>query len=88
MKLARPVPRRLARPSAIVAAAFLAAGAHAAVAPAWVATATHAHDPQGAVHLAPMRAGELVHVVVSLKLRNKPQLDALTTRCKPATARR
>lgn len=63
---------------ALLAAAF-AASAHAAVAPAWVATATHAHDPQGAVHLAPMRAGELVHVVVSLKLRNKPQLDALTT---------
>lgn len=63
---------------ALLAASF-AASAHAAAAPAWVTTATRAHDPQGAMHLAPMRAGELVHVVVSLKLRNKPQLDSLTT---------
>lgn len=63
---------------ALLACAF-AASVQAAAAPAWVATATRAHDPQDAVHLAPMRAGELVHVVVALKLRDKPQLDALTT---------
>ena len=83
MKTARHAPRlrlsSLARLSAIAAAACVVAGAHAAT-PAWVATTTKAHDPRGAVHLAPMRAGDAVPVVVSLKLRNKAELDALTTR--------
>ena len=74
---ANPARGRMKLLPALLAGA-IAASAQAAAAPAWVATATRAHDPQGAVHLAPMRAGELVHVVVSLKLRNKAQLDALT----------
>jgi len=70
-----------ARLSAIAAAVLLVSnlGAQAATA-AWVATSTKAHDPRGAVHVAAMRAGEQVPVVVSLKLRNKPELDALTAR--------
>ncbi len=58
--------------------AVLAASANAATAEAWVATATKAHDPRAAVHVAPLRAGEQVDIVVSLKLRNKADLDALT----------
>jgi len=46
--------------------------------PAWVATRTKAHDVRDAIHVAEMRPGEPVHVVVSLQLRNKEQLDALT----------
>ncbi|HEX7686899.1 MAG TPA: protease pro-enzyme activation domain-containing protein [Burkholderiaceae bacterium] len=58
----------------------LAISAHAAVSTAWVATATKAHDPRNAVHVAPMRAGDQVPVVISLKLRNKAQLDAFTAK--------
>src|SRR5579862_2985227 len=56
----------------------LAISAHAASSEAWVATTTKAHDPRTATHVGPMRAGEQVQIVVSLKLRNKAQLDALT----------
>jgi subtilase family serine protease len=56
----------------------LAISAQAAQSEAWVATTTKAHDPRNAVHVAPMRAGDQVHIVVSLKLRNKAELDALT----------
>src|SRR3954469_21598943 len=56
----------------------LAISAQAAQSTAWVATTTKAHDPRNAVHVAPLKAGEQVHVVVSLKLRNKAELDALT----------
>ena len=61
-------------------ASIVAMSAHAATADAWVATTTKAHDPRAAVHVAPLKAGEQVDIVVSLKLRNKPELDALTAR--------
>src|SRR6201996_400766 len=64
--------------SALMASVF-ALSAHAAT-EAWVATSTKAHDPRAAVHVAPLRAGEQVDVVVSLKLRNKASLDALTAK--------
>ena len=87
MKTSRYVPQRrlaagldrLTRLSAVAAAALLVATAHAATT-AWVPTTTKAHDPRNAVHLAPMRVGDPVPVVVSLKLRNKAELDALTAR--------
>jgi subtilase family serine protease len=63
--------------SALVLGA-LAISAQAATSEAWVATATKAHDPRAAVHVGPMRAGDQVQIVVSLKLRNKAQLDSLT----------
>jgi subtilase family serine protease len=65
--------------SALLAGAF-AVSAQAATAEAWVATSTKAHDPRAAVHVAPLRAGEQVDIVVSLKLRNKTELDALTAK--------
>jgi xanthomonalisin len=65
--------------SALMASVF-ALSAQAATSEAWVATSTKAHDPKAAVHVAPLRAGEQVNVVVSLKLRNKPELDALTSK--------
>ena len=63
--------------SALMAGVF-ALSAQAATSEAWVATTTKAHDPMAAVHVAPLRAGEQVNVVVSLKLRNKAELDTLT----------
>jgi xanthomonalisin len=60
--------------------AALAASAHAATAEAWVATTTKAHDPRAAVHVAPLKDGEQVDIVVSLQLRNKTALDALTAK--------
>jgi xanthomonalisin len=63
--------------SALVLGA-IAISAQAATSEAWVATATKAHDPRAAVHVGPMRAGDQVQIVVSLKLRNKAQLDTLT----------
>ena len=65
--------------SALMASVF-ALSAHAATSEAWVATSTKAHDPRAAVHVAPLRAGEQVPVVVSLKLRNKADLDVLTAK--------
>jgi subtilase family serine protease len=65
--------------SALTASVF-ALSAQAATTEAWVATSTKAHDPAAAVHVAALRAGEQVNVVVSLKLRNKAQLDALTSK--------
>src|SRR3954470_10081349 len=65
--------------SALMAGVF-ALAAHPAPSEAWVATTTKAHDPMAAVHVAPLRAGEQVNVVVSLKLRNKAELDALTAK--------
>ncbi|MES1164079.1 MAG: protease pro-enzyme activation domain-containing protein, partial [Rhizobacter sp.] len=41
---------------------------------------TKAHDPRAAVHVAPLKAGEQVDIVVSLKLRNKAELDSLTSK--------
>jgi len=65
--------------SALTASVF-ALSAQAATTEAWVATSTKAHDPRAAVHVAPLKAGEQVDIVVSLKLRNKAQLDALTSK--------
>ena len=65
--------------SALLAGAF-AVSAQAATAEAWVATSTKAHDPRAAIHVAPLKAGEQVDIVVSLKLRNKADLDALTAK--------
>jgi len=65
--------------SALMASVF-ALSAQAATSEAWVATTTKAHDPRAAVHVAPLRAGEQVDIVVSLKLRNKADLDALTAK--------
>jgi pseudomonalisin/xanthomonalisin len=65
-------------PALVLAA--LTASAHAATAEAWVATTTKAHDPLNAVHVAQLRDGEQVDIVVSLKLRNKTGLDALTAK--------
>ncbi len=73
-RLARHALRRL--PSMLLAA--FAASAGAATAPAWVGTAAQAHDPRGAVHVGPLRAGTLVHVTVALKVRHRDELDALT----------
>ena len=70
---------RLTLLSALMAGAF-AVSAQAATSEAWVATSTKAHDPQSAVHVAPLKAGEQVNIVVSLKLRNKAELDALTAK--------
>ena len=61
-------------------ASVVALGAHAAASEAWVATSTKAHDPRAAVHVAPLKAGEQVDIVVSLKLRNKADLDTLTAK--------
>src|SRR5262249_39979108 len=43
-----------------------------------VATETRSHDVRGSTHIGEMRAGEQVHIVVALRLRSKPELDALT----------
>src|SRR4051812_37977209 len=63
--------------SALLAGAF---AAQAATSEAWVATSTKAHDPRAAIHVAPLKAGEQVDIVVSLKLRNKADLDVLTAK--------
>jgi len=65
--------------SALTASVF-ALSAQAATTEAWVATSTKAHDPRAAVHVAPLKAGEQVDIVVSLKLRNKAELDSLTAK--------
>jgi subtilase family serine protease len=65
--------------SALTASVF-ALSAQAASTEAWVATSTKAHDPRAAVHVAPLKAGEQVDIVVSLKLRNKAELDSLTSK--------
>lgn len=56
----------------------LAPHARATSTEAWVATATPAHDPRGALHVAPLKAGVQIKIAVALKLRNKSGLDALT----------
>jgi xanthomonalisin len=65
--------------SAMLAGAF-AVSAQAATTEAWVATSSQAHDPRAAVHIGPLKAGEQVRIVVSLKLRNKDALDTLTAK--------
>jgi subtilase family serine protease len=67
--------------TAILLGLVLATFAHHARATsteAWVATTTRAHDPRGAPHVAPLKAGTQVKIAVALKLRNKAGLDALT----------
>ena len=70
------------RAIALACALALSTLAHAADAPgeAWVATTTRAHDVRNAVHIAPMRPGDPVHVEVSLRLRDRAGLDAFTAR--------
>jgi pseudomonalisin len=65
--------------SALTASVF-ALSAQAATTETWVATSTKAHDPRAAVHVAPLKAGEQVDIVISLKLRNKAELDSLTSK--------
>jgi xanthomonalisin len=63
----------------LIAAMLMSIGcmsAHAA--PTWAITHTNAPEIRDGVHLGAMRDGEQVHVVVSLKLRNKAALDRLT----------
>jgi xanthomonalisin len=75
---------RLTLVSALVAGAF-AVSAHAATTEAWIGTSTKAHDPRAAVHVAALKAGEQVDIVVSLKLRNKAELDAFTAKLMAGT---
>ena len=67
--------------AALVIAALFGAAAHAGT--AWVPTKTQGHPVKGltpAVRDAGETvAGQSVHIAVSLKLRNKAQLDALTS---------
>jgi xanthomonalisin len=66
--------------AALMLGAFaMSSQAAAPAAQAWV-TAAKAHDVGNAVHVGMLRAGEPVHVVVSLKLRHKNELDAFTDR--------
>jgi len=44
----------------------------------WVPTKTQAHEARGAAHVAALRAGVPVRVSVTLKLRDRAGLDALT----------
>lgn len=54
----------------------------------WVPIATKIPRLSDAVkHVAPMQSGEPVHVVVSLKLRNKAELDTLTANIIAGTAK-
>ncbi|MBX9346810.1 S53 family peptidase [Chromobacterium vaccinii] len=67
---------------ALIVAGVFAAGAQAGE--AWVNTATQAHPlvstltSAAAKSVGELAAGQSVHVAVTLKLRNKAQLDALT----------
>lgn len=64
-----------------LAAMVLATMGISAHAEQWVSTATKASKLlPSAVHVATMQVGAPTHIVVSLKLRNKAQLDALTAR--------
>jgi xanthomonalisin len=48
----------------------------------WARTATYAHDTigAGATHIGLMSASKMVSISVALKVRNKPQLDELTSK--------
>jgi len=61
--------------AALMASAF---NASADTATAWVATQSHAPDVSNATAGVAMQSGEAVHVAISLQLRNKAALDALT----------
>ena len=63
-----------------IAAMLMAATSISVQAENWASTATKATvvPATKASHIAAMQAGSLTHVVVSLKLRNKAELDALT----------
>ena len=76
-------------PGKVAAAAILvacAACANAATNEAWAPTTTKAHDPRGATHVGELRSGEQVDIVVSLQVRNKTQLNALTASLMTGTA--
>jgi pseudomonalisin len=62
--------------AAMLVAAF-GASSHASAA-TWAATHSHAADVTGAIQREAMQAGEAMHIAVSLQLRNKAALDALT----------
>jgi pseudomonalisin/xanthomonalisin len=63
-------------------------GLSAQAQPQWVPVATKVPRLFDAVkHVAQMQSGEPVHVVVSLKLRNKAELDALTANIIAGTAK-
>ena len=79
-KTTRAMPRHRSTLLAALLASGFAAALPAAAAEAWTATATTAHDVRGARHIGPLAQATDVHIVVSLKLRNKAQLDALTSR--------
>ena len=67
---------QFAQPLAALLLAVMSLSAHAQQ---WVPIATKTPRLFSAVsHVAPMQSGEPVHVVVSLKLRNQAELDALT----------
>jgi subtilase family serine protease len=80
MKTTRQAPGARAVTLKLLTALLVGAGAIGAHAAdeAWVPTRTLAHDVTNALHVGAMRPGEQVHIAVTLKLRNKAQLDALT----------
>ena len=42
----------------------------------WAATHTKATNVSGSTHLAPMQAGDNIHIAIALQLRNEAALDA------------
>lgn len=60
--------------AAMLATAF---GAAHASTTSWVATHSHAADVTGATPREAMQAGEAMHIVVTLQVRNKAALDAM-----------
>lgn len=70
----------LLKTAVALAAAICAFASQAATSEAWAPTTTKAHDPRGATHVAALRSGDQVDIVVSLQTRNSTQLQALTTK--------
>jgi pseudomonalisin/xanthomonalisin len=70
------------RPLVLAIAALSCAGAQAATVSAWAPTATKSyvnnHPASATAQAVEMPSGTAVHIAVSLKLRNKAALDALT----------
>jgi len=62
----------------IAALMLTAFGASAQTATSWVSTQSHAPDVSAATPGVAMQAGEAIHIAVSLQVRNKAGLDALT----------
>ena len=65
-----------------IAAAMVAAFgvSSQALATTWVSTQSHAADVSGATRGESMKAGEALHIAVSLQVRNKAALDALVAK--------